>query len=141
MQAEKARLRRLQRLEQVRAIAKQAAAREAAEAEGTLAQLEALAERTRRLAEDYRTRADLADGLELRQRGQFVTGLLAISTATTGDADKARGLADRKQQDLARAERARAAVEDRARASQRLLDQRGAPQALGARKAVGTGLE
>ncbi len=141
MHAEAARVRRLYRLEKVRAIARQAAAREAAEAEGTLAQLEALAARTGAMAEDYRGRTTLADGLELRQLGSFVSGLSAISATTRGDAVQARLIADRKQQDLAQAERRRAAVEDRARAGQRALDQRLQTPALGGRRPVGTDLE
>ena len=141
MGPDRARLRRLQRLERVRAIARQTAAAEAARAEGTLAQLEALASRTTRMAEEYRARTDPGSGLELRQLGQFVSGLNAITATTSGDALNARALADRKQLALAQAERSRAAVEDRAKAGQRALAQRGQPQVLGARKAVGTPLE
>lgn len=141
MRAEAARVRRLQRLEKVRAIAKQAAALDAAQAEGTLAQLEALAARTRTMAEDYRGRTALSDGLELRQLGSFVAGLTGISATTQGDAAQARVLADRKQQELALAERRRAAVEDRARAGQRALAQRLQSPVLAGRRAVGTDLE
>ena len=141
MQAERARLKRLQRLEKVRAIAKQAAAGESARAESTLAQLEALASRTRRMADEYRARTDFRDGLELRQLGQFVSGLNAITATTSGDALNARALADRKQLELAQAERSRAAVEDRAKAGAAALARRSQPQALGGRKAVGTPLE
>ncbi|WP_374281580.1 hypothetical protein [Novosphingobium sp.] len=141
MRAEQARLRRLQRLERVRAIAKQSAAVEAAQAEGTLAQLEALAERTRALTDDYRRRSRFADGLELRQTGHFVAGLQAITRSTTDDARRAKALADRKQQELAQAERSRAAVEDRALAQEKAIAARAAPPVLGARKAIGTGLE
>ena len=141
MRPEAARLKRLQRLEQVRAIAKQSAALEAARAEGTLAQLEALAERTRRMAEDYRGRTTPRDGLDLRQLGSFVAGLDAISHTTTNDAAKAQRIADARQQDLAQAERRRAAAEDRARSEQRALSQAATPLVLGGRKPVGTGLE
>ena len=141
MQAERARLKRLQRLEKVRAIAKQAAAVDAARAESTLAQLEALAMRTRRMADEYRARTDFRDGLELRQLGQFVSGLNAITATTSGDAVNAKALADRKQRELAQAERSSAAVEDRAKAGAAARARRSQPQALGARKAVGTPLE
>lgn len=141
MHPEAKRVRRLQRLEQVRAIARQAAALEAAQAEGTLAQLEALAARTSAMANDYRGRTALGDGLELRQLGSFVTGLTGVSATTRGDVTQARAFANRKQQELALAERRRAAVEDRARAGQRALDQRQQSPALGARRAVGTDLE
>ena len=141
MQAERARLKRLQRLEKVRAIAKQAAAVESARAESTLAQLEALAMRTRRMTDEYRARTDFRDGLELRQLGQFVSGLNAITATTSGDALNARALADRKQLELAQAEHSRAAVEDRAKAGAAALARRTQPQVLGGRKAVGTPLE
>ncbi len=141
MQAERARLKRLQRLERVRAIAKQTAAAESARAEGTLAQLEALAERTRALSDEYAARTRFSDGLELRQTGHFVSGLQAIARTTTGDAMQAKALADRKQQELAQAERSRAAVQDRATAQEKAMAARAAPQVLGARRQVGTGLE
>lgn len=141
MHPEARRLRRLHRLEKVRAIAKQAAAQEAAQAEGTLAQLKALADRTRAMADDYRTRSALHDGQELRQLGLFVEGLTAISTATLRDAAQVRTLADSKQDELAMAERRRAAVEDRARAGERALALRQASPVLAARRRVGTGLE
>lgn len=141
MKAEAARLKRLQRLEQVRSIARQHAAREAAAAESTLAQLEALAARTTRLADDYRGRTALANGQELRQLARFVAGLDTIRAATHGDAAQARTLADARQRELAEAERRRAAVEDRARAAQLALDRAAAPLVLGARRQTGTGLE
>lgn len=141
MQAERARLKRLGRLERVRAIAKQALVAESAQAEGTLAQLEALAERTRAMSAEYAARTRFASGLELRQLGQFVAGLQAITRTTRADALQAKALADRKQLDLAQAERSRAAVEERALAQEKALAARNVPQALGARRAVGTDLE
>lgn len=141
MQAEARRLNRLRRLEKVRAIAKQAAAQEAAAAEGTLAQLRALADKTRAMADDYRTRRALHDGQELRQLGLFVAGLTSISTTTLRDAAQAQTVADRKQEELALAERRRAAVEERATAGLRALELRQASPALTARRAVGTVLE
>ena len=72
MLADAARLRRLHRLEKVRAIARQTAAREAAEAEGTLAQLRALAERTAQMAEGYRAKAGPALAQDLRTVGMDV---------------------------------------------------------------------
>lgn len=141
MPPETAHLRRLLRLEKVRAIAKQAAAAEAAEAEGTLAQLEALVNRTSQLAGDYRPGPDLPDGLALRHLGAFVSGLDKVVAATRDDAERARRIADRKQQELARAERSRAAVEDRAEAGRRALEQARQQPVLGARRTVGTVLE
>lgn len=141
MLPEAARVRRLQRLEKVWAFAKQAAARDAAQAEGTLGQLETLAARTAAMADDYRGRAGLRDGLDLRQLTGFVTGLSGITTATLGDAAQARTVADHKQQELALAERRRAAVEDRAKAGARALARRQLPAVLSGRRPVGTDLE
>ncbi|MEY4474015.1 MAG: hypothetical protein RL671_2319 [Pseudomonadota bacterium] len=141
MPSDAARLRRLNRLERVRALAKQDALRAAAEAEGQLAQLKALAERTALIAEDYRARRDCQTGADLRRLATFVDGIAAIGTATTRDAITARGLADQRQQDLARAERSRAAAEDRIHAEARVQSQRGKIPTLTGRRAIGTGLD
>jgi hypothetical protein len=141
MTADRARLRRLQRLERIRAIAKDQAAREAAEAEGTLAQLTALAERTRELAGTYAARGDLRDGFALSQLHRFVAGLDGISASTSSDAVQAQASADAKQLALAQAERRRSAVEARAEAQARRIAAQRQAVALGARRASGTGLE
>jgi hypothetical protein len=141
MRPEQARLRRLERLERVRAIARHEAVRAAASAEGSLAQLLDLARRTEAMADDYRARTAMTDGQALAQHHAFLTGLTGIHTATSGDAAQVRALADRMQDELAMAERRRAAVEERARVEQRQLAQRRLPAALGARRGVGTGLE
>lgn len=141
MKAERDRLRRLHRLERVRAIAKQTAAAEAAQAEGTLAQLEALAERTRQLAAEYAARIEAHDGASLRQLASFAGGLRGIYASTASDAATARRIADHKQQVLGQAERRRAAVEERAERQARVVARAGESPALGARKKFGTGLE
>lgn len=141
MRAEAARVRRLVRLEKVRAHARQSAALEAAQAEGALARLSALATRTQAMVDDYNGRSSHSDGLELRQIGQFVAGLAEISATTRGDADHARAAADRKQQELAEAERRRAAVEERARSGAQALARRLRAPVLGSRRPVGTTLE
>lgn len=141
MRPEAARLKRLTRLERVRALAKQDALRAAAEAEGHLAQLNALADRTARIAADYRARRDCHSGDELKRLSGFTAGIAAIGTATAGDASAARSLADQRQQDLARAERSRAAVAERVTTEQRALAQHGKTVSLTPRKALGTALE
>lgn len=141
MQADQKRLARLQRLERVRAIAKQTAATAAAEAEGTLAQLEALAARTGRLADDYAVRSDATDGMGLQGFGRFAAGLKGITDSTLADAARARTIADSRQIELATAERRRAAVEDRAKIEARDIAARKQPLVLGSRKAIGTDLE
>jgi hypothetical protein len=141
MKAERARLARLQRLERVRAIAKQTAAAEAAQAEGTLAQLEALAERTRLLAAEYAARSEAQDGASLQQVARFAGGLRGIYASTANDAATARRIADHKQQALGQAERRRAVVEERAERQARIVAKAGETPALGGRRKFGTGLE
>lgn len=114
MKAERAKLQRLQRLEKVRAIAKQTAITEAARAETTYAQLSALAARTGDLAADYAARTDAADGAALAGLRRFASGLQGIRATTQADAARAQAIADRRQIELASAERRRAAVEERA---------------------------
>lgn len=141
MQAERKRLGRLTRLERVRAIAKQAAATAAADAESTLAQLERLATRTGQMVDDYGTRRDAGDGLALRQLARFVDGLQGIATSTTADARRARGIADARQAELAAAERRRAAVEDRIERQEKAIAGKAQLPPLGTRRGFGTGLE
>lgn len=111
--AERRRVLRLTRLEKIRAISRQAAAREAAEAESTLAQLEALALRTGDLVSAYGVRSDTSDGAALHRLSAFREGLRGVSHSTHADAGRARALADDKLTQLAEAERRRQAVGDR----------------------------
>ena len=141
MADDRQRLSRLHRLERVRAIAKHTAAVEAAQAEGTLAQLVALADRVTILATDYAARDDAPDALALQQLVRFAGGLRQVSLTTRGDASQARTVANRKQAELANAERRRAAVEERALSEARAATARRITPAIGARRAVGTGLE
>lgn len=141
MKAERARLARLHRLERIRAIAKQAAAAEAAQAESTLSQLEALAERTRRMAQDYAARGGLQDAAALQQMVRFAGGLQGIAASTTGDAARARQVADAKLADLGRAERQRAVVEERAGKQAQAIAKAAERPVLGSRRATGTDLE
>jgi hypothetical protein len=138
---ERARLLRLRRLEKIRAIAKQTAARDAAAAESTLGQLRALSERTSRLADDYAARRGSEDGAALRQLSGFVEGLGTLSNKTRADASRAEAIADAKLRILAEAERRRAAVEDRARAQAQLIARGAQVPVLGSSKPNGTGLE
>ncbi|MBV1690684.1 hypothetical protein KRR38_24140 [Novosphingobium sp. G106] len=141
MKAERDRLKRLNRLERVRDIAKQTAAAEAAQAEGTLAQLEALAERTRRMAEEYAARIGAQDGASLRQVNSFARGLEGISANTSNDAANARRIADFKMQALSQAERRRAVVEERAERQARVIAKGSETPVLGARRKSGTDLD
>lgn len=141
MNAERKKLARLNRLEKLRAIAKQTAATEAAQAESTLAQLKNLSERTRRLATDYAARRDAPDGGALHQVGRFVSGLQTLSRTTDGDALRAQSIADAKQQALVEAERRRAAIEDRAAAQARVVASKAQVPALGGKRPSGTDLD
>jgi hypothetical protein len=140
-QDERARLLRLNRLEKIRAIAKQTAAREAAEAESTLSQLRALTDRTGRLAADYGARRSAADGASLRTLAGFIDGLGKLTRTTQADAQRAEAIADAKLRMLGEAERRRAAVEERARVHKQLISRAGETPALGSRKQTGTDLE
>ncbi len=137
---ERARLLRLRRLEKLRAIAKQTAAREAAEAESTLSHLRALTDRTGKLAADYGARRGSVDGASLRQLAGFVDGLGKLTRTTQADAQRAEAIADAKLRMLAEAERRRAAVEERAVLQERLIARGAEPQVLGSRKQTGTDL-
>lgn len=141
MSADKKKLARLKRLEKIRAIAKQTAATEAAQAESTLAQLRTLSDRTRVLAADYANRRDADDGAALHQVGNFVSGLQSLSRATDGDALRAQSIADAKQQVLVAAERRRAAIEERVAVQTHRITKAAEQPALGSRRGSGTGLE
>lgn len=141
MTAEERRVARLRRLERVRAIAKRQLAAETAEAEGALAQLRALTERTRQLAGDYSTRADALDGYTLRQTGRFAAGLCRIVTSAGHDATAAKARADRKMTELAAAEQRRAAVEQRLEFEMRAIARKAEVRSGDARRKIGTELE
>lgn len=141
MPPDRRRLARLQRLEKVRAIARQQAAVDAAAAEGTLAQLLALANRTGQMASDYAARRDAPDGAALRQLTAFRKGLDGVSRETRSDAAKARGQADLKLRELSEAERRRQAAQDRAASEARALAAAGQQAPLDARRKLGTELE
>lgn len=119
--AERRRLARLQRLERVRDIAKQALLAESAQAEQTLGQLESLAGKSRALASEYVAHDATLDGLALIQMLRFGEGLRGVSRRADDDAERARTIADRKSRELAEAERRRAAVESRVNAAVRGL--------------------
>ncbi|TCM18860.1 hypothetical protein EDF56_104394 [Novosphingobium sp. PhB165] len=141
MNADRQRLVRLRRLEKIRAIAKQNAVLEAAQAESTLSQLKSLSDRTRQLAADYASRREMTDGAALHQVGNFISGLQAISRSTEGDAQRAQSIADAKQILLAAAERRRAAIEERATLQERMIAKASQTPALSGRRTSGTGLE
>ncbi|WP_050805620.1 hypothetical protein, partial [Novosphingobium nitrogenifigens] len=117
MKAERLRLKRLQRLEKLRAIARQTALAEAGRAEAQLAQLETLGQRTASLISDYAQRDDATLAEDLVRQRAFVAGLSQLAVNTRNDIARARDNADRRAAEAAAAERRRAAVEDRAAAT------------------------
>ncbi len=131
----------MRRLERLRAIAKRQLAAETAEAEGVLAQLRMLTERTRLMAEEYATREDAPDVYTLIQSGRFAAGLCNIINSSGVEADNAQSRADRKMAELAIAERRRAAVEQRLDLEQRLIAKRKETRWGEARKKTGTEIE
>ena len=137
MRSEQAKLKRLQRLEKVRAIAKQTAATEAARAEGTLTQLQELSERTIALAAEYAARTDVTDGAGLVRMGRFAVQLQGVSLTTHADVARARAIADQRQGELAAAERKRAAVEERAADQARQIAARRQYAVLSGRRKTG----
>lgn len=141
MQAERARLRRLQRLERLRAIARQTALGEAAQAESTLAQLEALAQRTRDLAAGYGEHRHFGDAASLQQMISFAGGLQGVAETTASDTLRAREYADGKRIELGRAERRRAVVEERVETQARAIAKASQKPILGVRRPLGTALE
>lgn len=134
-------LARLRRLETIRALAKQQAVRDAADAEGALARLSSLAARTRAMAQAQTTRLPPQDGADLGRHILFDSGLAGIARLTDRDAAAAQTVADDRQAALALAERRRAAVEDRLRQGQRAAARREPAGPTAPRRALGTGLE
>lgn len=134
MNAAQHKLARLLRLERVRAIGRQTAAAEAARAESTLAQLQALATRSGHLAAEYNGRTDAVSGAELRRLAIFASGLQGVCRNTQVDALRAQSLANLRQGELAEAERRRAAVADRAAAASRDIAAGMQAPILGARR-------
>lgn len=137
MRPEQQKLARLLRLERVRAIARQTAASEAAQAESTFAQLQALAARCGNLAAAYNGCADAQDGADLRRLVVFAAGLQTVCRNTSADAARAQALADLRQRELASAERRRAAVEDHAAAVSRAITAGARAPMLSARRKEG----
>lgn len=136
MKAERKRLARLRKLERLREMARQSALTEAASAESTLAQISALADRSRRIAEDYTRRDDAATAADLARTLRFAAGMQHVIRSADAEAANARGTADRAARNVAEAERRRAAAQDRADRAARDIARReyGATLSLGARK-------
>ena len=143
MSADRAKLKRLRRLERLRSIARQTALTEAARAEATLAQVASLEARTAALIDAYRLRRDATIGAELQQAKGFVAGLTRIADSTAADLVRAREAADARAAEAAEAERRRVAVDDRIEAARQRIARKAAENAQPAAPSgpVGTPLE
>ena len=122
MKAERARLVRLKRLEKLRAISRHNALAESGRAEARLAQLEQLGERTAALIGTYAARTDAACGGDLTSQRVYMGELQRVVGRNQADIARAREQADARAIEAAAAERRRAAVEDRASATQQRID-------------------
>jgi hypothetical protein len=129
------RLGRLKRLEKLRAIVRQGALAEAGRAEARLARLQAVAERTAGLIDEYAGRNDAACGADLVRQRLYLGELHRLAVQNSAEVAQARAAADARAAEAAAAERSRAAVEDRAAVTQaRITRQAGAAAVpLGAR--------
>jgi hypothetical protein len=138
-----ARLKRLRRIEKVRAVAKEMKLAEAARAETTLHQLRALADRTREMADGYSARADSTDAWALSGMFTFSQSLHRMSEKVTADAATAQHHADRLGRDVHAAERSRATAQERADQYQAALGRTAAAKYADApgRKGFGTKFE
>lgn len=121
MKAERARLGRLQRLEKLRAIARQTALTVAGQAEARLQTLENLGLRTTSLIDSYATRIDAQCGADLVGQQVYVRELQRMAHHTQVDIAQARDMADLRAAEAAAAERRRAAVEERATATRQRI--------------------
>lgn len=134
-------LARLQRLARIRAVARHEAASQAAQAEDVFARIVALDSQTNALARRYETRGDCRDADSLRALDAFISALRSLGTETARQRDTARSDADARQADLARAERRRTVVEDRALDLRRTLERRPANAMPAAGRRFGTLLD
>jgi hypothetical protein len=121
VKAERARLARLKRLEKLRAIARQNALAEAGRAEARLAHLCQLGERTATLRAAYGARTDATSGADLASQRLYLGELEKMASRNQADIAAARAHADALAAQAAAAERSRAAVEERASATQQQI--------------------
>lgn len=127
MKPDKNGLKRLRRLERIREVAKQTAAMQSAEAEGILAQLTALRDRTHQMAEEYRPAASTTQGADLQRVQAFVDGVVRLTGQTDRDITLATSRADALRGELMAAQRRMQVV------SERVADR---SKALGREKAI-----
>ena len=93
------------------------------------------------LAGEYDQQGVTGNAAALQQMARFAGGLRAIAETTSGDAQRARHVADNKLVELGQAERRRAVVETRAQEQARLITKAAQQPVLGARRQTGTELD
>lgn len=125
----------------MRAIARQTAAREAAEAESALTQLRSLVSRTGSLADNFADLAKLDDGHRLGAALGFRAGLITIRAQALTDQTRAQLAADAMQRALAEADQRQTLVQDRAAELARTLARPGDFAPSSASRRTGTELE
>ncbi len=141
MKPDQRKLARLQRLARIRAVARHEAAGRAAQAEDVFSRIVALDGQTNALARRYEMRGQCRDAGSLRQLDSFVSALRSISADTARQIETARSDADARQAELARAERRRTVVEDRARDLRAAMERRAAEAPSGTVRRFGTFLD
>lgn len=121
MKPDRKALRRLDRLEHLRGIARHQALAEAGRAEAHLARAALVGERTAALIAGYAAARDAACGADLARQKLFVGGLQRLAQDNAADIARARAAADARAAEAAAAERRRAAVENRAETTRRTI--------------------
>lgn len=119
MNADKNRLRRLQRLERIRDIARIEALERAATAERQFARHAELARRSDELAQAFAQRWEAQSGSDLRDLRSFHAGLEGLSRTTSRESEQARVSADHHRLDAAAASRKRDLVSEQLSAASR----------------------
>lgn len=135
MGADRLVLDRLRRIERVRAAARQTAAMNAAEAEGTLGQLLALHNQTREISGNYDLQNSCDTAAGLQGMCAFLGGIAELIDHTETRIGHSRSQADQAQMQLLASERRRAIAEDRLQQCKRSANTE-KPVATPARKRV-----
>lgn len=141
MTPDRRKLARLHRLARIRSIARHDAAARAAQAEDVFARIVALDGQTNALARRYETREQCRDADSLRQLDTFVSALRTMGVETARQIETARSDADNRQAELARAERRRTVVAERARDMRQMLERRSVAVPSGSSRRFGTLLD
>lgn len=121
MAQDRAKLKRLTRMERVRTVARQNAMEIAAEAENHYARLSALEQRSRKLAESCQSHAHSQYAHSLRDMRAYYNALAELHQMAVRDCEQARINADNRQFDFARADKSRELVRQALSDGRRIL--------------------